>query len=139
MNKLDTAKMLIENCLGASLREATRDSLRMALREIEEYQLSVKYLDLANVSNSLLSGLPENMPLYKDSGLWQLRTDDMDDVILQQSSDESDDMFIAKCRNIQRKKESKDSVCAYCGGSGKAMNVKYDLPCQVCKGTGIAN
>ena len=53
MDKLDTAKTLIENCLGASLSEITRDSLRMALREIEEYQLSVKYLDLANVSKSV--------------------------------------------------------------------------------------
>ena len=60
MDKLDTAKMLIENCLGASLREITRDSLRMALREIEEYQLSVKYLDLANVSKSV-------QPVGKDS------------------------------------------------------------------------
>ena len=50
MDKLDTAKMLIENCLGASLREITRDSLKLAIRQIEEYQLSVKYLDLANVS-----------------------------------------------------------------------------------------
>ena len=61
--------------------------------------------NLPHVSVSLLSDLPENKPLYKDSGLWQLRTDDMDDVIIQQHSDESDKDFLEKCREIQREKE----------------------------------
>ena len=61
--------------------------------------------NLPHVSVSLLSDLPENKPLYKDSGLWQLRTDDMDDVIIQQHSDESDEDFLEKCREIQREKE----------------------------------
>lgn len=61
--------------------------------------------NLPQVSVPLLSDLPENKPLYKDSGLWQLRTDDMEDVIIQQHSDESDDTFLEKCREIQREKE----------------------------------
>ena len=28
-------------------------------------------------------------------------------------------------------------VCTLCKGSGKALNVKYDLPCQMCNGTGL--
>ena len=64
--------------------------------------------NLPQVIVSLLSDMPENKPLYKDSGLWQLRTDDMDDVILQQSSDESDNDFIERCKEIQRTKESNE-------------------------------
>ena len=64
--------------------------------------------NLPHVIVSLLSDMPENKPLYKDSGLWQLRTDDMDDVILQQSSDESDNDFIERCKEIQRTKESNE-------------------------------
>lgn len=40
--------------------------------------------------------LPENIPLYKDSGLLQLRTDDMEDVILQQGVNESDNDFVKR-------------------------------------------
>jgi hypothetical protein len=29
--------------------------------------------------------------------------------------------------------------CSNCGGSGKALNIKYDLPCQVCNGNGKIN
>lgn len=61
--------------------------------------------NLPHVSVSLLSDLPENKPLYKDSGLWQLRSDDMDEVIIQQHSEESDEAFLEKCREIQREKE----------------------------------
>ena len=64
--------------------------------------------NLPHVIVSLLSDMPENKPLYKDSGLWQLRTDDMEDVILQQSSDESDNDFIERCKEIQRTKESNE-------------------------------
>ena len=64
--------------------------------------------NLPRVSVSLLSDLPENMPLYKDSGLWQLRTDDMDDVVIQQHSNESDNEFLEKCHEIQREKEKNE-------------------------------
>ena len=76
--------------------------LESALEKQSEQQSNC---NLPHVSVSLLSDLPENKPLYKDSGLWQLRTDDMDDVIIQQHSDESDEDFLEKCREIQREKE----------------------------------
>ena len=76
--------------------------LESALEKQSEQQSNC---DLPHVSVSLLSDLPENKPLYKDSGLWQLRSDDMDEVIIQQHSEESDEAFLEKCREIQREKE----------------------------------
>lgn len=83
------------------------DIMMMFLRSEREQKDSEQQsnCNLPHVSVSLLSDLPENKPLYKDSGLWQLRTDDMDDVIIQQHSDESDEDFLEKCREIQREKE----------------------------------
>jgi len=52
----------------------------------------------ADVSGSLLADFPENRPLYKDSGLWQMRPDDMEDVIIQQGVNESDAEFIERCK-----------------------------------------
>ena len=42
----------------------------------------------------ILNCLPENRPLYKDSGLWQIRTDDMEDVVIDQNNSESFREFI---------------------------------------------
>lgn len=50
---------------------------------------------------NLLSDFPENRPLYKDSGLWQMRSDDMQDVLVQQKVNESDAEFIERCKNIK--------------------------------------
>ena len=36
-----------------------------------------------------LNELFENQPIYKDSGLWQVRSDDMEDVLFQQGVNES--------------------------------------------------
>ena len=47
---------------------------------------------------SLLYDFPENKSLYKDSGLWQLRSDDMDDILIQQGVNESDANFINRCK-----------------------------------------
>lgn len=44
----------------------------------------------------MLNNLPENRPLYKDSGLWQIRTDDMEDVLYEQGSHESFFDFIKR-------------------------------------------
>ena len=38
----------------------------------------------------------QNRPLYKDSGLWQVRTDDMEDVIMSQMANESFKDFIIR-------------------------------------------
>ncbi len=45
----------------------------------------------------LFEYLPENKPLYKDSGLWQLRSDDMEKVIVQQEVNESIADFLSRC------------------------------------------
>lgn len=47
-----------------------------------------------------LGGLPENKPIYKDSGLWQMRSDDMEDLIIQQGVNESDDSFLSRCKEV---------------------------------------
>lgn len=44
----------------------------------------------------LIDCLPQNRPLYKDSGLWQIRSDNMEDVIFCQSCDESLRDFIIR-------------------------------------------
>lgn len=40
-------------------------------------------------TETLIDCLPQNRPLYKDSGLWQIRTDDMDDVYMVQNVNET--------------------------------------------------
>lgn len=45
----------------------------------------------------LIDLLPENTPLYRDSGLWQLRTDDMSEVIHQQNVCETFHEFLIRC------------------------------------------
>jgi hypothetical protein len=42
----------------------------------------------------MLMDLPENRPLYKDSGLWQIRNDDMEEVLYQQDVNEDFSAFI---------------------------------------------
>ena len=44
----------------------------------------------------MLDNLPENRPLYKDSGLWQIRTDDMEEVLYEQGANESFFDFIKR-------------------------------------------
>ncbi len=38
--------------------------------------------------SKMLDELPSNRPIYMDSGLWQIRSDDMETVLFQQGSDE---------------------------------------------------
>lgn len=45
---------------------------------------------------TMLENIPQNRPLYKDSGLWQVRSDNMDDVIFQQTANESFFDFIKR-------------------------------------------
>jgi len=44
----------------------------------------------------MLENLPQNRPLYKDSGLWQIRTDDMEGVLHEQGVNESFFDFIRR-------------------------------------------
>lgn len=49
---------------------------------------------------TMLENIPENRPMYKDSGLWQIRTDDMEDVIYQQEYNETFFDFIKRVYDI---------------------------------------
>lgn len=44
----------------------------------------------------LIDALPQNQPLYKDSGSWQIRSDDMEEVIFQQECNEDFRTFIER-------------------------------------------
>lgn len=44
----------------------------------------------------ILDDLPENTPIYKDSGLWQIRSDDMEEVYFDQKINESFAEFIKR-------------------------------------------
>ena len=48
-------------------------------------------------TDELIDLLPENMPLYRDSGSWQLRSDDMEDVLFQQDTVMSLTEFLIGC------------------------------------------
>jgi len=45
-----------------------------------------------------LDDFPDNLPLYLDSGLFQLRSDDMEEVLLQQGVNESNLKFLERCK-----------------------------------------
>lgn len=48
---------------------------------------------------TMLENIPQNRPLYKDSGRWQIRTDDMEDAIFEQGVNESFFDFILRAYN----------------------------------------
>jgi hypothetical protein len=54
-----------------------------------------KLLELYPIE-SILNSLPANRPLYKDSGLWQVRTGDMENVYIGQKHNESFFDFIVR-------------------------------------------
>lgn len=56
---------------------------------------------------SIMDELPENKPLYKDSGLWQLRSDDMVEPLVEQNTWESNLDFI---NNVLRYKKLTEIV-----------------------------
>ena len=47
-------------------------------------------------TEDLIDCLPQNRPLYKDSGLWQIRTDDMENVFIGQNCNETLRGFILR-------------------------------------------
>lgn len=70
---------------------------------VEERVKDFNYvLNIINEEEDFLTGLPENTPLYKDSGLWQLRSDDMEEVLITQGVNESDKEFIYRCKNYNQ-------------------------------------
>lgn len=40
-------------------------------------------------TDDLIDCLPQNRPLYKDSGLWAIRSDDMENIYMTQNCNES--------------------------------------------------
>ncbi len=56
------------------------------------------------------SNFPTNLPLYKDSGSWQLRTEDMEDVIEQQGVNESFYDFLERISDAQLRKDFEQEV-----------------------------
>lgn len=51
----------------------------------------------------MLNELPDNRPLYHDSGSWQIRSDNMEDVLYQQATNESFCNFIKRCYQKENK------------------------------------
>ena len=51
----------------------------------------------------MLNELPDNRPLYMDSGSWQIRSDNMEDVLYQQATNESLYNFIKRCYEKENK------------------------------------
>lgn len=53
-------------------------------------------LQMLNELTDMINNIPENRPLYKDSGLWQVRSDDMEEIYFQQKVNESFYEFIKR-------------------------------------------
>lgn len=64
---------------------------------IEAAELALQQpLVIGQLLADYLDELPENKPLYKDSGLWQVRSDDMEEVLYQQGVNEKTTDFIKR-------------------------------------------
>jgi len=61
-------------------------------------------------TEDLIDCLPENQPLYKDSGLWQIRTDDMKNVLMCQNLKETLRSFVLRFLYWLEKHEQADDV-----------------------------
>lgn len=57
-------------------------------------------LQMLNELTDMIDNIPENRPLYKDSGLWQVRSDDMEEVYFQQKVNESFYEFIKRVFDV---------------------------------------
>lgn len=73
-------------------------------------------LQTLNELTDMLQNIPENRPLYKDSGLWQVRSDDMEEIYFQQKVNESFYEFIKRVFHADNPKV-KNEFCPYCGKS----------------------
>lgn len=59
-------------------------------------QVERRELDFGSLAQ-MLHDMPENRPLYKDSGSWQVRSDDMEQVLYQQDANETFHAFVLRC------------------------------------------
>lgn len=67
-----------------------------------------RYFSPQEIIKSVFEEFPQNRPLYKDSGLWQLRTDDMENVIVNQGVNEKDSDFFLRCKRELLETSQKD-------------------------------
>lgn len=68
-------------------------------------------MNLSNfTTDELIDALPPNRPLYKDSDLWAIRTDDMEDVYMDQHHNESFRQFIERYINWLVYEDKNNSV-----------------------------
>jgi hypothetical protein len=73
--------------------------------------ISSNFFDLLKSEfEDISSNFPSNLPLYKDSGSWQLRTEDMEDVIEQQGVNESFYEFLTRISGEQLRKDFEQEV-----------------------------
>lgn len=75
------------------------------MKNIKELYRDSVYKLYEYTTDELISAFPENIILYKDSGAWQVRTDDMEDVIYSQSINESFKEFLAMSMAIMTDQE----------------------------------
>lgn len=94
--EVTTAKKVRDTIISENVDELK--SIYMAGEIVMWDEQQAKNLQQAHVIKSLLADLPENRPLYKDSGLWQMRSDDMEEVLIQQGVNETDIEFLARCK-----------------------------------------
>lgn len=72
---------------------------------------------------TMLENLPQNRPLYKDSGRWQIRSDNMDEVTFEQDVNESFFDFIKRVYEVDNSfmsafadDENEFQSCSDCDG-----------------------
>jgi len=70
---------------------------RLARTEIKTFVGMQQAEQIIDSINMAIDRLPENLPLYKDSGTWQMLSDDMDVVLCEQNHNESFFDFIERC------------------------------------------
>jgi len=75
------------------------ESLRARLDAIYSGQPAPRMFSVEESVKWLFDDFPSNQPLYLDSGLWQLRSDDMNDVLVEQGMNESLYDFIERCKS----------------------------------------
>jgi len=106
MTEQEIQKLIDKKLKGADMFQNPRNrNNRMIIEDLMNQMYYTGFntapnrpLPSSDVKVSELDGLPENKPLYKDSGLWQLRSDDMKDVIVQQRVNESNNDFLLRCK-----------------------------------------
>ncbi len=103
LNDIDELLQKIEDYIhgkdGFYITDA-RKLLCAIAKPLEIEYCTVEEIKLMKENSIDLTDFKENLPLYKDSGLWQLRSDNMEDVLVQQDYNESVSNFIKRCHQL---------------------------------------